>query len=312
MEAPVKTAFRLARKSTRIGDVDIAAGTLVMVCPGAINRDPDRFENPHEFRVDRNNVREHIAFARGMHTCPGAPLARVEGRVSLGAHPGPHGRYPGRRIATRTCRRPPLQLRSDLHPSGPQRIPSPVHADRQRLNDAAINATVFVALLGLAIAPAATASGEGWGLNGTYAAVSNGDLAQTNDVFRNEATVHSTWTINTTCTTPVDCTGRVVSDAGWSAEVKIARQRIRRQTRHPQLGAVSKRHQPRWTPDLSLLSRRRPEAKSQSVRRLSPVLTGRWATVAPAASTRRWKSHCRFGWTRSANRRPTVQMSVAH
>ncbi|MGA8328269.1 MAG: cytochrome P450 [Mycobacterium sp.] len=83
MEAPVKTAFRLARKSTRIGDVDIPAGTLVMVCPGAINRDPDRFENPHEFQVDRKNVREHIAFARGVHTCPGAPLARVEGRVSL-------------------------------------------------------------------------------------------------------------------------------------------------------------------------------------------------------------------------------------
>ena len=121
MEAPVKTAFRLARKSTRIGDVDIPAGTLVMVCPGAINRDPDRFENPHEFRVDRSNVREHIAFARGVHTCPGAPLARVEGRVSLErildrmadiradeSHHGPAGQ-------------PPLQLRADLHSSGPQR-----------------------------------------------------------------------------------------------------------------------------------------------------------------------------------------------
>jgi cytochrome P450 len=83
MEAPVKTTFRLARKSTHIGDIEIPAGTTVMVCPGAINRDPNRFENPHEFEVDRRNVREHIAFARGVHTCPGAPLARVEGRVSL-------------------------------------------------------------------------------------------------------------------------------------------------------------------------------------------------------------------------------------
>ncbi|GAB1813573.1 cytochrome P450 [Mycobacterium sp. MUNTM1] len=83
MEAPVKTAFRLARKSTRVGEVDIPAGTTVMLCPGAINRDPDRFEDPHEFRLDRGNVREHIAFARGVHSCPGAPLARVEGRVSL-------------------------------------------------------------------------------------------------------------------------------------------------------------------------------------------------------------------------------------
>jgi len=83
MESPVKSAFRLARKSTCLGGVDIAAGTVVMVSPGAINRDPNRFENPHEFRLDRPNVREQIAFARGAHTCPGAPLARVEGRISL-------------------------------------------------------------------------------------------------------------------------------------------------------------------------------------------------------------------------------------
>jgi cytochrome P450 len=83
MESPVKTTFRLARKSTRVGELNIPAGTTVMVCPGAINRDPERFTDPHEFRLDRGNVREHIAFARGVHSCPGAPLARVEGRVSL-------------------------------------------------------------------------------------------------------------------------------------------------------------------------------------------------------------------------------------
>jgi cytochrome P450 len=63
--------------------VDIPAGTVVMISPGAANRDPDRFECPHEFRLDRKNVREQIAFARGVHSCPGAPLARVEGRISL-------------------------------------------------------------------------------------------------------------------------------------------------------------------------------------------------------------------------------------
>lgn len=83
MESPVKTAFRLARRSTRLDGVDIPAGTTVMVSPGAVNRDPARFADPHEFRLDRPNVREHVAFARGVHTCPGAPLARVEGRVSL-------------------------------------------------------------------------------------------------------------------------------------------------------------------------------------------------------------------------------------
>jgi cytochrome P450 len=83
MESPVKTVFRMARKSTTVGDLDAPAGTTVMVSPGAANRDPRRFENPHEFSLDRKNVREHIAFSRGIHSCPGAPLARVEGRVSV-------------------------------------------------------------------------------------------------------------------------------------------------------------------------------------------------------------------------------------
>ncbi|MDT5229207.1 MAG: hypothetical protein QOH94_3000, partial [Mycobacterium sp.] len=83
MESPVKSDSRLARKATTVGGVEIPVGTVVMVLPGAANRDPRRFENPHEFRLDRKNVREHMAFARGVHSCPGAPLARVEGRVSI-------------------------------------------------------------------------------------------------------------------------------------------------------------------------------------------------------------------------------------
>ncbi len=83
MESPVKSTFRLAKKDTTLGEVDIPAGTVVMVNPGAINRDPRRFNDPHEFNVDRHNVREHLAFGRGVHSCPGGPLARVEGRVSI-------------------------------------------------------------------------------------------------------------------------------------------------------------------------------------------------------------------------------------
>jgi cytochrome P450 len=83
MDAPVKSQFRLAKKNTRVGDMEVSAGTTMMICPGAVNRDPVRFENPHEFSLDRKNVREHIAFGRGVHSCPGGPLARVEGRVSI-------------------------------------------------------------------------------------------------------------------------------------------------------------------------------------------------------------------------------------
>jgi cytochrome P450 len=82
-ESPVKCHFRMARISTSIGDVKIPAGSTVMLLPGASNRDARKFEEPNEFRVDRPNVREHVAFGRGNHSCPGAPLARAEGRISL-------------------------------------------------------------------------------------------------------------------------------------------------------------------------------------------------------------------------------------
>lgn len=83
MDSPVKSGFRLATRATTVGDVDIPVGSTVMFCPGAANRDPRRFDNPHEFRLDRANFREHMAFGRGVHSCPGGPLARVEGRVSI-------------------------------------------------------------------------------------------------------------------------------------------------------------------------------------------------------------------------------------
>ena len=83
MESPVKAHFRMARKSTTIGDVKVPAGTTVMLLPGACNRDERKFEDPNTFHADRHNVREQIAFIRGVHSCPGAPLARTEGRISV-------------------------------------------------------------------------------------------------------------------------------------------------------------------------------------------------------------------------------------
>ena len=99
-----------------------------MLLNGAANRDPRRFECPAEFRIDRPNAKEHIAFGRGAHSCPGGPLARAEGRISLERildrmrdirlseeHHGPVG---DRRF----------ELRADLGPPRPPRAPPRVHA----------------------------------------------------------------------------------------------------------------------------------------------------------------------------------------
>ena len=83
IESPVKGDFRLSRVPTTIGDQPLGAGCTVMVINGAANRDPRRFENPDTFDPERKNARQHLAFGRGIHSCPGAPLARAETRVGL-------------------------------------------------------------------------------------------------------------------------------------------------------------------------------------------------------------------------------------
>lgn len=82
-ESPVKADFRLARRTTTVDGVEVPAGTPVMLLNGAANRDPGRFECPAEFRADRPNTMDHLAFGRGHHSCPGGPLARAEGRISI-------------------------------------------------------------------------------------------------------------------------------------------------------------------------------------------------------------------------------------
>ena len=83
LESPLQGEFRLARVPTKVGDVDVAAGDSVFLLNGAANRDPRQFEHPGEFRLDRTNGRNHIAFGFGIHTCAGSPLARAEALVSF-------------------------------------------------------------------------------------------------------------------------------------------------------------------------------------------------------------------------------------
>ena len=82
-ESPVRGDFRLSKVPVTVGGVEVPAGTTVMLVNAAANRDPRRFEDPDTFDIDRANARNHIAFGRGPHSCPGAPLARAEAVVSL-------------------------------------------------------------------------------------------------------------------------------------------------------------------------------------------------------------------------------------
>lgn len=83
LEGSTKSEFRLVKRSTKVGDLELKAGMIVMLLIHAMNRDPTRFENPNELNLERRNMREHIAFGRGIHACVGAPLARAEAVITL-------------------------------------------------------------------------------------------------------------------------------------------------------------------------------------------------------------------------------------
>ncbi len=83
MDGSTKAFFRLSKRTTKVGDIEIGPGTTVMVVLSAMNRDPRMFENPDEFDLDRKNVRKHMSFGGGIHACIGAPLARAEARLTV-------------------------------------------------------------------------------------------------------------------------------------------------------------------------------------------------------------------------------------
>jgi cytochrome P450 len=81
-ESPVQRLNRVTTRPVEVSGVPIPEGCFVTVFYGAANRDPEVFEDPETFRVDRPES-EHLAFGQGIHLCIGAPLARLEARIAL-------------------------------------------------------------------------------------------------------------------------------------------------------------------------------------------------------------------------------------
>ena len=76
----------MSRRTAPVGEVTMPAGTTLAVMIAAANRDPRVFEDPHKFKIDRPNARQHVGFGHGIHTCPGAPLARAEEMAAAAAN----------------------------------------------------------------------------------------------------------------------------------------------------------------------------------------------------------------------------------
>lgn len=81
-EGPVQSLLRCTTADVTLSGVTIPKGQIVMPLVGSANRDPAQFQDPDRFDV-RRDARGHVTFGFGIHFCVGAPLSRVEGRITF-------------------------------------------------------------------------------------------------------------------------------------------------------------------------------------------------------------------------------------
>jgi len=82
MEPPGPSVARYVQKDIEIHGQTVPAGSAIVFLLASANRDAERFPDGEHFNVHRQG-QPHITFGRGVHSCLGSALARVEGRVAL-------------------------------------------------------------------------------------------------------------------------------------------------------------------------------------------------------------------------------------
>src|SRR5439155_2179708 len=83
-ESPSQQTARICPEDTELGGNRIRKGQEVIAVMAAGNRDPERFPDPDRLDLARTDNR-HLAFGWASHFCFGAPLARIEGQLTLEA-----------------------------------------------------------------------------------------------------------------------------------------------------------------------------------------------------------------------------------
>lgn len=83
VQPPIHILLRNVAADTSSLGRPMCAGEKIVFGLASANRDETVHEDPDEFRLDRPNWREHVAFGGGPHVCPGSALARLEARVVL-------------------------------------------------------------------------------------------------------------------------------------------------------------------------------------------------------------------------------------
>ena len=86
---PILATVRVLHEAVSFDGIEIPENAEVLAVVGEANRDPDHYEDPESFEVDRwarePSPPPHLSFGGGVHFCLGAHLARLEAQVAIGA-----------------------------------------------------------------------------------------------------------------------------------------------------------------------------------------------------------------------------------
>jgi cytochrome P450 len=115
-QSSVQLISRKASVDIELAGETITAGSLVLILPGAANRDPAKHPDADTFDPDRQDL-QHLSFGAGPFYCVGAGLARMEGRAAFGQL---FQRFPQLELAGEPVRSHSLLLRG--HQSMPIRL----------------------------------------------------------------------------------------------------------------------------------------------------------------------------------------------
>jgi cytochrome P450 len=83
LSTPTQGMFRIATRDHDLDGVHIPKGSRLVIVFASANRDEALYSEPDEFNPDRDGLRDHLSFGKGIHFCLGAALSRLEGRVAL-------------------------------------------------------------------------------------------------------------------------------------------------------------------------------------------------------------------------------------
>lgn len=113
----VKSITRGVAEDFELSGTTIEEGDRLLLSLAAANRDPQVFDDPDSFDVTRETADKHLTFGHGIHTCIGAPLARLELEVAI---PEFMARFPDAEVAIDQDQ---IEWVSSLIVQGPKELP---------------------------------------------------------------------------------------------------------------------------------------------------------------------------------------------